>query len=133
MARRASSGLNPGIILAAVVVIGGLIYGGSLLFKEKPASFGDAPALRIDDLLENGNSLRSNVYIVDGEVDEKLQFSNRGQLVSVKVSGSRGDEFIGIEIPTKFNHLNIDTKQKYSFRVEFKQGGIAVATGINRL
>jgi hypothetical protein len=53
--------------------------------------------------------------------------------VSIKVSAPRGDEFVGIEIPPQFNNLNIDAKQKYSFRVKFRQGGIPVATGVNRL
>jgi hypothetical protein len=49
------------------------------------------------------------------------------------VSAPGGDEFVGIEIPQNFNKLNIDTKQKYTFRVKFRQGGIAVATGVDRL
>jgi hypothetical protein len=54
-------------------------------------------------------------------------------LVSLRVNTPGGDEFIGIEIPAEFNKLNIDTRQKYAFRVKFRQGGIAVATGVNRL
>ena len=38
-----------------------------------------------------------------------------------------------VEIPSRFNDMNISVKQKYAFRVEFRQGGIAVATGVNRL
>ena len=103
-----------------------------MMLGKKASSFGDAAPLRIEELLENGKSLRSNEYVVEGEVDEKLQFSDRGQLVSVKVDGARGDEFIGIEIPSKFDDLNIETKQKYVFLVKFRQGGIAVAQDIER-
>jgi len=130
MSRRASSGINPGIIVGAVVVIGLVIFGGKLLLSDKSASFGDVAPLNIEELLQNGNSLRNNEYVVEGEIDEKLQFANTGMLVSVKVDG---DEFIGIEIPSEFEYLNIEPKQKYAFRVKFKKGGIAVATGINRL
>lgn len=133
MARRASSGLNPGIILAAVVVVGVVIYGGKQLLSRDSKAFEGTPRLQIEDLLENGNALRTNVYVIEGEIDEKLQFSERGQLVSVRVQGPTGDEFIAIEIPAEFSKRNIDTKQKYAFRVEFKKGGIAVATGIERL
>ena len=31
------------------------------------------------------------------------------------------------------NRLNLDVRQKYAFRVKFRQGGIAVATGIDRM
>jgi hypothetical protein len=134
MARRASSRLNPGIIIGAAAAIVVAILAGKSLLGKKAASFGDVSPLDIEELLENGNSLRGNEYVVDGQIDEKLQWTtDRGQLVSVKVQTPGGEEFIGIEIPAEFNKLNIDTKQKYSFRVKFRQGGIAVATGINRL
>ena len=134
MARRASSRLNPGIVLGAAAAIAVAIFAGKSLLGKKAASFGDVSPLNIGELLENGNSLRGNEYLVQGQIDEKLQWtSDRGQLVSVRVEAPGGDEFLGIEIPAEFNNLNIDTNQKYTFRVKFKQGGIAVATGINRL
>lgn len=134
MARRASSHLNPGIILGAAAAIAVAIYAGKSLLGKKSSSFGTGAVLVIDELLENGNQLRGNEYIVQGQIDEKLQWtSDRGQLVSVRVETPGGDEFVGIEIPQEFSTRNIDTKQKYAFRVKFRQGGIAVATGVNRL
>ncbi len=134
MARRASSRPNPGIILAVAAAIVVAVFAGKSMLGKKSASFGDVPALSVQDLLENGNSLRGNEYVVEGRIDEKLQWTvDRGQLVSLRVGTPGGDEFIGIEIPPEFNRLNIDTQQKYAFRVKFRQGGIAVATGINRL
>jgi hypothetical protein len=134
MARRASSSLHPGLVLGIVAaVVVAVIAGKSLLGKKTPA-FSNTDKLRVEDLLENGNSLRGNEYVVQGEIDEKLQWtSDRGQLVSVKVETPAGEEFVGIEIPQQFNKLNIDSKQKYSFRVKFRQGGIAVATDVTRL
>ena len=134
MARRASSRLNPGLIAGAAVAIAVAIFAGKSLLGKKATSFGEVSPLAIDELLENGNSLRGNEYVVKGQVDEKLQWTtDRGQLVSVRVDTPGGDEFIGIEIPPSFNKYNIDTKQKYAFRVKFRQGGIPVATGVNRL
>ena len=133
MARRASSGLNPGIILAVVVVVGVVIFGGKQLLTRESEAFKGTPRLQIDDLLKNGNSLQKSVYVVEGEIDEKIQFSSRGQLVSVKVTGSDGEGFIAIEIPSGLSTQNIETRQKYAFKVEFKKGGIAVATDIQRL
>lgn len=134
MARRASSRPNPGIILGAIAAIAVAVFAGKSLLGGKRAAFADVSPLQIQDLLENGNSLRGNEYVVEGMVDEKLQWTaDRGQVVSVRVDTPGGDEFIAIEIPADFNSLNIDTRQKYSFRIKFRQGGIAVATGINRL
>ena len=134
MARRASSHIHPGVIIGAVAAIVVAVIAGKSLIGKKSASFGDVAKLSVDELLENGNSLRGNEYVIEGQIDEKLQWtSDRGQLVSVKVEAPGGDEFVGIEIPNQFSKLNIDTKQKYAFRVKFRQGGIAVATGVNRL
>jgi hypothetical protein len=134
MARRASSHLHPGIIIGAVVVIVTLIIAGKSLVGKKSAAFGDVAKLSVSELLDNGNSLRGNEYVIEGQIEEKLQWTtDRGQLVSVRVENGSDEEFVGIEIPQEFNKLNIDTKQKYAFRVKFRQGGIAVATGVNRL
>ncbi|MES2658735.1 MAG: hypothetical protein V4689_08955 [Verrucomicrobiota bacterium] len=134
MARRASSKLHPGILIGAIVAIGVAIIAGKSLIGKKSAGFGDVAKLSVEELLENGNSLRGNEYVIEGQIDEKLQWTTgRGQLVSVKIDTPGGDEFVGIEIPQEFNKLNIDAKQKYAFRVKFRQGGIPVATGVNRL
>lgn len=133
MARRASSGLNPAIILAAVVIVGVVIFGGKQLLMTDGDPFPGIPRLQIDDFLKNGNSLQKSTFVVEGEIDEKIQFSNRGQLVSVKVSGSSGEGFIGIEIPSGVTSENIETKQNYAIKVEFQKGGIAIAREIQRL
>ncbi len=133
MARRASSSLHPGIIIGAIAAVVVAVVAGKSMLGKKTAGFGDVATLQMDELLQNGNSLRGNEYVVEGQIDEKLQWTtNRGQLVSVRVEAPGGDQFVGIEIPPEYNKLNIDTKQKYAFRVKFKQGGIPVATGINR-
>jgi hypothetical protein len=134
MARRASSNLHPGVIIGAIAAIAVAIIVGKSFIGKKSTTFGDVSKLSVDELLENGNSLRGNTYVIEGQIDEKLQWTaSRGQFVSIKVSAPGGDEFVGIEIPPQFEKFNIDTKQKYAFRVKFKEGGIPVATGINRL
>ena len=134
MARRASSKFHPGIIIGASAAIGLAVVAGKSLIGKKSTNFGDVPKLNVTELLENGNSLRGNEFVVEGQIDEKLQWTtDRGQLISLKVDAPGGDEFVGIEIPQEFSKLNIDSKQKYSFRVKFRQGGIPVATGVNRL
>ena len=134
MARRASSNLHPRIIIGAIAAIVIAIISGKSLIGKTSTTFGDVGKLDVDELLQNGNSLRGNVYVIEGQIDEKLQWTtNRGQFVSIKVDAPGGAEFVGIEIPPKFDKFNIDTKQKYAFRVKFKEGGIPVATGINRL
>ena len=134
MPRRASSGINAGVLLgvAAFVIVAGLA--GFFLLGKKSATFGDVPKLRIDEFLENGNSLRGNEYVIEGKIDEKLRWTpSRGQVVSVLVEDGSRKELIGIEIPADFNDLNIEREQKYAFRIRIRQGGIPVATGVERL
>ncbi len=134
MARRASSYPNPGVILGIVAAIAVAVFVGKSLLGKKSVSLGDTEELQIEYLLEDGNSLRGNEYGIEGQVDEKLLWTtDRGQVLSVRVSTPGGDEFIAIEVPPEFDQLNIETRQKYLFRVKFRQGGIAVATDVNRL
>ena len=134
MARRASSGLNPGIILVVVVVVGAIIFGGKMLLGGDKKPFAGVPRLEIQDMMDNGNSLQQDVFVIEGEIDEKIKFSDKGhQLVSVRVEGKNGDGFISIEIPKGITKQNIETRQRYAIKIEFKKGGLAVATGIERL
>lgn len=132
MARRASSKIHPSIFIAAAVCLVLLIAGGRFLLSGKNESF-SGEKLDVSQILE-GSNLAGNEYVVSGEVDEKLQTTAaRGQLVSLRIATSSGDEFLGIEIPPGLTKTNISTKQKYLFRVKFRQGSIAVATGVKRL
>ena len=134
MARRASSSLHPGLIVGIIALVAVLIFAGKSFFAKKPVSFGDAAKLDIQDFLQNGNSLRGNEYVVEGKVDERLRWTSAsGQVVSVQVGPDDNAEFIGIEIPPDLGKTNIDIRQRYAFRVKFRQGGIPVATGITRL
>jgi hypothetical protein len=134
MARRASSNLHPGAILGVVVALAALFFGGRYLIGQKKPAMGDVEKLDVRELLENGNSLRGNEYVVEGKVDQQLRWTtSRGQVVSVRVNTPSGDELIGVEIPPSFGHMNIERQQRYAIRVKFRQGGVPVATAINRL
>jgi hypothetical protein len=134
MARRASSKPKPAILIGVAAIIAAAVFAGISIVGKKPTSFTDVAALNMEDLLQNGHMLRGNEYAVEGMVDEKLQWTaDRGQVVSLRVETPGGDEFVAVEIPPDLGTTNIEIRQKYAFRLKFRQGGIAVATGINRL
>ncbi len=134
MARRASSGINPGIVIAAVIFIVLVAIGGKMLIGRKSTGFDKVRKLDVEAFLENGNSMRGNEYSVKGTIDEKLRWTpERGQIVSLKVDADSQAEFIGIEIPPEFNHLNIEREQRYAFKVRIRKGGIPVATAVQPL
>lgn len=135
MSRRASSSLHPGMIFGIIAAIAALFFVGKSVFSKKQPGFGNLPKLAMTEYLENGNSLRGNEYVLDGKIDEIIggdDSKDGTRLVSVLVEGS-GSEFIGVEIPPELKSLNIERTQRYSFRVKFRQGGIAVANEISRL
>jgi len=131
MARRASSGINPGIVIGAVIFIVLVAFGGKMLVGRKSTGFDKVRKLDVEAFLENGNSMRGNEYSVKGSIDEKLRWTpDRGQVVSLKIDVNGRTEFIGIEIPPQFNHLNIEREQRYAFKVRIRKGGIPVATAV---
>ena len=134
MARRASSSTNPALIIGIVVAVIAVIFGGKFLMSKKKESFTGVNPLAVQDLLDNGNSLRNNEYLIEGKIDERFfRDGNTSSVVSVRVKAESGEEIVPVMIPAKFNKLNIEREQRYAFKVRFEQGGIPVATDISRL
>lgn len=67
------------------------------------------------------------------KVDDNPLTASRGQVVSMRVKTDGGDEFVPVEIPAEFSHLNIEREQKLRPEGRVRQGGIPVVTAINRL
>jgi len=132
MARRASSSTQ----ILPLVIIGGVLLiafavGVSLLNKKKDP-FGKLPALPVYDATENGNSLRGNIYQVNGKVEERWVKNNyEGLHLSVEENGVLHPIFI--QIPNDLERPNLERERHYSFSVQVGPGGIIKATGIQRL
>jgi hypothetical protein len=134
MARRASSSTNPTLIISIAAGVIAVIFGGKFLMSKKTETFSDVNPLAVRDLLDNGNSLRNNEYLIEGKIDERFfRDGNTSSVVSVRVKSEAGEEIVPVVIPEKFNKLNIEREQRYAFKVRFEQGGVPVATAISRL
>ncbi|MFM2296378.1 MAG: hypothetical protein RL117_85 [Verrucomicrobiota bacterium] len=130
MPRRASSGPKSSVIIGIAAFLIVAFLGAKLLTGKRSAKIQGTTPLSMQEFLENGNSLRGNEYLVQGTVDQRWPRDN-GQVVSLQVENS--EELIGIEVPSSFNDLNIERAQKYAIKVKFREGGIPVATQIERL
>ena len=75
MARRASSSAHPVWMLAAAALLLAALGGGYFLFGKASDPYRTKTALPVADYQENSNSLRGNVYKVDGTVSKSLEFS----------------------------------------------------------
>ncbi len=126
MARRASSSSHPLWLAAAGVLVLTVIAVGYLLYGKANDPYRTMKLLPVADYMENANSLRGNVYKLDGTVSRSLDWSaTAGRLFSVDVTGtdSRG-EVVPLLIPSQFNNLNIERGQRFLFKIEVGDKGI---------
>lgn len=134
MARRASSGPKPVVIVAIVVALIAALFIGKFFLTSGSGTTLTGAKLPVDALLENANALRGNEYVIEGTLDDQLAWTvDRGQVVALKVDSSGGSDFLAIEIPPNLSDINIEREQAYAFRIRFRDGGIAVAQEITRL
>lgn len=134
MARRASSSTNPILLVGIGVAVIAIVFLGKFLLGKKAESFDEAYPLDVKAFLDDGNAFRGDEFFIEGKIDEKLRWTpSDGQIVSIRVKTPGGEEIIPIQIPDKFNKLNIDREQSYAFKIDIKDGGIPVATAIKRL
>lgn len=134
MARRASSSLSPIWLGLALLVLLGLSVGGYFAYSAVRDPFRTLTPLDVGSYLENSNSLRGNVYKVDGTIESALGWSPTvGRLFSVQLKSADGNDMIAVLVPTEFNHLNIQRGQQFSFRIEVSGNGVLLAQDLRKI
>ncbi len=129
MARRASSSAHP----VWMLLIGGLVLaavaGGYFLFGKASDPYRTLSPLPVADYLQNSNSLRGNVYKIEGTVAQALQWSpTGGRLFSIEV----GTEVLPVLVPTDFNSVNIERGQRFNFKIEVGDRGVLKALDVKK-
>jgi hypothetical protein len=123
MARRTRKGSGAGwMILAGVLVA--VAFAGAIFFVSGDTTpYRTTPQLEVGAYLENSNSLRGNVYRIEGEVLNSLAWSPaEGRLIAIGVS--EGRDVLPVLVTTDFNHLNIQKGQKFMFLLEVDDRGV---------
>lgn len=110
------------VAVAAVLVLGA--FAGSFLFLGGAADpFRTAAPLDVRAYLDNANSLRGNVYKIEGRVEESLAWSpSLGRLFAVSVEEAR--EMLPVLITTEFNDVNVQKGQRFIFLLEVDDKGM---------
>jgi len=135
MARRASSSAHPVLIVVSVLLLIGAIAGGWALYKTVSDPYRTLTPMDVATYLDNANSLRGNVYKINGAVANQLAWSPAaGRLFSVEVGekNSATADVVPVLIPAQFNQMNIQKGQRYFFKVEVGEKGILRAQDIRK-
>ena len=125
MARRARSDLNPGWWVAVGVLAVAAIAAGYFVFSKANDPYRTISALEPAVYLENANSLRGNVYRMNGAVCNSLGWSpSTGRLFAIEVGEGRGAELLPVLVPTALSHVNLQKGQRFTFEVEVGDAGV---------
>jgi len=133
MARRASSNINAPLIIGIIAAVLLLAGGGVLALRGKKESFTDAPALRMDEFQDNGNSMRGMTFRIEGKV--QTRYARDGGLgLDLEIDEDGIMKHLFVIVPRKVvGDENINRDQRWAFKIKFEEGGIAIATAVKRL
>ena len=121
MARKRKSHPRAGWILG-LVTVGILLFAAIYLLGSKDSNPArTTPPLDVASYLANANSLRGNIYKLEGTVAESLAWSpDSGRLIAVQTE----DDIIPILVTPDFNSMNIQKEQRLEFILEVDEKGI---------
>ena len=142
MPRRASSGANIGLIAGIAAAIVGFLVIAALLFHliagDLLGSSGggggkrsNATALNLATYRDNGNSLRGNVYRIEGRVEETLRWTaDRGRLISFEASDAANSIPVPVLVPEEFRNITIERGSEMAMVVRVDRDGTLVAESV---
>lgn len=142
MARRASSGINLGQIAGIAAALLGFLIVAALLVKlvagdllggggGSKTSKGKASALNLITYRDNGNSLRGNIYRVEGRVEETLRWTpDRGRLISLEARDESVTMPVPVRVPETFQSVNIERGSELTMLVRVDRDGTLVTEDI---
>jgi hypothetical protein len=121
MARKRKSPPRAGWILG-LITVGILLFAAIYLLGSKDSNPArTTPPLDVASYLANANSLRGNIYKLQGTVAESLSWSpDSGRLIAVQTEG----DIIPILVTPDFNSMNIQKEQRLEFILEVDEKGI---------
>jgi hypothetical protein len=121
MARKRKSSRHPLWIPATAAFLVLVAAGFYFLGSREGTPHRTVPELDPAAYLENANSLRGNVYRLEGRVAESLAWSpDSGRLIAIETGG----EILPVLVTADFNAQNIQKEQRLVFLVEVDEQGI---------
>ncbi len=132
MPRRASRSLHPAWIIAALLILAGVVVVGKHLLGRMDDPYRTVPELDVATYLENSDALRGNVYKIEARIDSALAWSPlSGRLVSVETLGGQ-PVLLPVLVPAKLSELNIQKGQVFEMQIEVVEHGMLVARDMRK-
>lgn len=129
MVRRRKSPRKTGWLFGVVVLGVLLIAGIYLMGSKEDTEVRTTPLLDIPSYLANADSLRGNIYKLEGTVSESLAWSpDSGRLIAVEVD----ENLIPVLVTPEFSSMNIQKELKLVFLLEVDENGILRTRKVNK-
>ncbi len=133
MSRRAHQKTPSSLLFGLVAVFLVIAAGGALLLQKGSNPYRTVEPLQPSDYFENANSLRGNVYQIEGVILNALaQNPEKGRLFSISVTTDSRKWPMPIFIPAQLRQINLQKNQSYRAKVRVNDSGILVAEEIQK-
>lgn len=123
------------VVVAALLVklvAGGLLGDGDSKSSSSKRNLGKASPLNLLTYRDNGNSLRGNVYRVEGKVEETLRWTpDRGRLISFEARDATEVLPLPVLVPEEFSNINIERGTEMGMVVRVDRDGTLIAEAID--
>ena len=124
MARRAHRTSSPALWLVAGAVFLVISAAGAFFLQKGSDPYRTVELLKPQDYLENANSLRGNVYQMEGVIASSLGSSpEKGRLFSLKITYGDREWPLPILVPSGYRDLNLQKGQRYRLKVKVNDSG----------
>jgi hypothetical protein len=125
MSRRAHQKVSGSRIWLIAVVFLLVATGSVFFFQSREGPFRTVSVLPPGDYFENANSLRGNIYQMEGVITSSLGSSPaKGRLFGLRVESGEGDLPLPILIPPDYREMNLQKGQRYRVKVRVGDDGI---------
>ena len=134
MARRAHPTTPSKLILSLVIGFLALAGVGAYFFQKDANPFRTVEKLNPSDYYENANSLRGNIYQIEGTILNSLAWNpEKGRLFSIRViTGDSKNWPLPILIPSSLRQINIQKNQSYRAKVRINDSGILLVEEVQK-
>lgn len=92
----------------------------------------NATLLSLSSYRDNANSLRGNIYQIEGKIEEMLRWSEAGRLISFDASDGVTSIPVPVLVPAEFRNVNLERGLEMSMVVRVDREGTLVAESIDQ-